>query len=101
MFDNEQGITEIKLMGRVRHYCPMGDDWVSTDIEITVTDPATIPDYCDVTAHLKELDGRQIILENLCLDVHRFIKSQTQGYVIVTAKTKDAEHVPAQVTIAK
>lgn len=99
-FANEYNVSKIVMSGRVRHHCPLGKDWVSTDITIEVENPKTIPDYCDVTQYLTTLDGRELILENLCWLVHKYAKEQTGATVTVHGETKDAVHIPAVVSIS-
>ena len=93
-------MTDIEMHGRVRCFCPMGNDWYSADVSIRVSEPRLIPDYCNVDSFLASLDGTERIIEDVCADVHGYIKAQTRGNVTVSVKSGDAVHLPVEVTIA-
>lgn len=103
MFKNKQGVSEIEMTGKTHCFCPMGDDYYTAEVRIYVFQPKTIPDYCDVTAYLEELDGKNLIIEDLCKKVFRFISKQVgkKHGITVEVKVDDARHLPASVTIDK
>lgn len=98
MFENKQGINEIKLYGRFHGSCPMGNAWYSADVEITVSDPVTIPDYMDVDRFIHSLDGQSLIIEDLTTKVFDFMKEQTNGTVTVSSESSDGAHLAVKVT---
>lgn len=100
MFSNDYCVSRIELSGRVKHFCPLGNDWCSTAVEITATNLENIPDYCDVTEFLSALDGQSLTIEDLGKRVYDFMKKQTNGCVFVTLTTADARHISAKVTIS-
>lgn len=102
MFDNTQGVTEIQMVGTTHLYCPLGDDFYTANTTITVSNPSTIPDYCDVTKFFESIDGEKLIIEDACRRMVDFIKGQTGNAqaVTVTIKVNDARHLPVSVTIS-
>lgn len=102
MFENKQGVTEIHMMGTTHLYCPLGSDWYTANVTATVSEPKTIPDYCDVTAYLESLDGEKLIIEDACKAIYDFIRSQVGEAlcVTVTIDVDDARHLPVSVTVS-
>lgn len=99
MFENKQGIGKIKLDGRTHLFCPLGDDWYTANIHIEVSDPQTIPDYIDVTRFLEEMDGKSLIIEDVCKEVYVYMLGQTRGTIAVSVQVDDARHLPVTVGI--
>ena len=96
-FPNLQGITEINYRSRVRCYCPMGSDFYSADVAVQVNSPVNIPDYVEVDAFIRSLDGQSFILEDVCAIVWNKLKADTNGFVIVAVESSDAVHSPVSV----
>lgn len=92
------GVTRIRLSGRVKCFCPLGDDWYSGDVDVVVDDPAFIPDYCDVDRMLATIDGNDYIIEEVCSEVHGWFKDVTRGTVSVSVRVSDSVHLPVVVT---
>lgn len=99
-FENKQGIAEITMQKSVYCYCPMGSDWYTADVEVTVANPKEIPDYLDVDAFFKSLNNSELIIEDVVFKVHEFVSSQVVAAdeVIATATVKNAKHLPVRVT---
>lgn len=101
MFENTQGVTELRMCGRTHLYCPMGDDWYTLNVEMVAEGPETIPDYIDVTKRLEEMDGDSLIIEDAAHILAGFVRQQVgrASKVEVTATVDDARHVPVVVTV--
>lgn len=97
-FRNEQGVTRIEAVGRIKCFCPLGDDWYSGDVAVKVESPEMIPDYCDVDKMLAAIDGSERIIEDVCADVHSWFKDATHGRVSVSVSVCDSVHLPVVVT---
>lgn len=102
MFKNKQGITEITMNGTTHLFCPLGNDFYTANTTITVSEPKMIPDYCDVTKFFEEIDGKSLIIEDVCKKVLKFVKKQTKNAtsITVTIEVDDARHLPVSVTIS-
>lgn len=102
MFKNKQGITEITMYGTTHLFCPLGNDFYTANVTITVSEPKMIPDYCDVTKFFESIDGKNLIIEDACRKTMKFIRKQTRvaSSITVTIDVNDARHLPVSVTIS-
>ena len=98
-FANEGKITDIEYWGRVRCYCPLGRDFYSADVVVSISDPQMIPDYCDLDAKLRKMDGKELTLEEACYRFFKFCRKQIKhGYLKVSVYSADATHSPVKVS---
>lgn len=99
-FENKQRINKIKIAGRARMFCPMGNAWYTGDFAITLQNPSSIPDYLDVDKFINELDGNECIIEDAVASVYDFMVEQVGGgKVCVSCAVADAGH--AAVTVER
>lgn len=100
MFKNEQGVTKIVMRGTTHLYCPLGDDWYTASATVEVTNPATIPDYIDVTKEFEAMDGESLIIEDAAQRLARFVRGQVgAATVLVRVDVLDARHIPVSVEV--
>lgn len=99
-FENEQGVKKIRLFAKAHCNCPMGDEYYTGDVVITIKNPVTIPDYVEVQEYIASLDGDDLIIEDLARTIHDYIKNQTNSEVEVVVSVSDAyKHMPVEVTV--
>lgn len=97
-FENTQGITNVKLLGRFRAYCPLGKAWYSGEVYAELTNPTYLVDYCDVDKFISRIDGTETIIEDVVAKVHSYLLDKTQSAnVLVECNVKDAAHLPVTV----
>lgn len=100
MFDNDYNVTMIEITERVRCYCPLGNDYYTADVVLICKNPKTIPDYLDIDAYARKLDGKEMIIEKLVAKMFKMFKKETSSKngVIVKAIVADASHAPVIIT---
>lgn len=100
-FKNKQGITNIRMSGIFKAYCPLGRKNYTGKVSIQVNEPTNIPDYCDVDSFIDSLNGRKKIIEDAVDEIHDFITKQVKSYELlkVSCRVDDAAHSP--VTVVK
>lgn len=99
-FENTQNVNKIRLFAKAHCNCPLGDEYYTGDIVITVEAPRTIPDYVEVQEYIAKLDGKDLIIEDLANTVYTYMKEQTDGRVSVVVSVSDAyKHMPVEVTV--
>lgn len=97
-FENTQGITSISMSGKVRANCPIGKQYYSGNVVVTVDNPGRIPDYCDVDKFMISLDGTDSSIEDVVAAVFDFVTQQVEsGLVKVVCRVDDAVHAPVLV----
>jgi len=98
-FENVQGITKIEFKGKFRAFCPLGKAFYSGDVYVTIENPTAVPDYCEVDALFKEIDGSETIIEDAVARVYGWVSSATDAAnVKVECTVSDAAHLPVIVT---
>lgn len=100
-FKNKQGITNIRMSGTFKAYCPLGRKDYTGNVAIQVNEPSNIPDYCDVDRFVDSLNGSERIIEDAVCEIHAFIAKQVRSYELlrVSCRVDDAAHSP--VTVVK
>lgn len=98
-FENTDGILSIKMDGvLVMCFCPIGKTMCTYDVTIEMEPDEWIPDYLEVEAMIRLLEGKEYTLESACAE----ICNNVNGYVrpkkvSVVVKCEDARHMPAEV----
>ncbi len=98
-FENVQGITEISFTQNVQCFCPLGNDWYTNQLSVTMIPDKIIPDYCDVDDFIRSLSGKELIIEDVIKQVFDYIKKEYNPKSIkVQSQVNDAKHLPVCVT---
>ena len=97
-FYNEQGISRIKMFGKVHCFCPLGGDWYDADIDVELSPADTIMDYCDVDKFFDSLNGDNLIIEDVVSRVFNYFCVYYPSDLSVTAKVDNGAHLPVEVT---
>lgn len=98
-FENVDGITSITMDGiRVGCFCPIGKSMCTYNVTVRLKPNKWIPDYIEVEAMIKLLEGKTHTLESacakICNDINGYIEPKK---ISVTIICKDARHMPAKV----
>lgn len=97
-FENVQGITEIRFEQNVQCYCPLGDDWYTNQLNITMIPNKIIPDYCDVDNFIRGLSGTSLIIEDVIKCLFEYIMREYEPKnVRIESYVNDAKHLPVRV----
>lgn len=97
--ENVQGITKIEFKGKFRAFCPLGKAFYSGDVYVTIENPTTVPEYCEVDELFKEIDGSDTIIEDAVAKVYSWVSRATDAaHVKVECTVTDAAHLPVIVT---
>lgn len=97
-FTNSQGITEISMSKLIRNFCPLGNDWYTNKLSIVIKPDETIPDYVEVDKELNELEGKEMIIEDVVQVVVGIFAKYNCKYIEVKSFVDDAVHLPVTVT---
>ncbi len=97
---NKQGIKEIEIEPSVCCYCPLGADWYNMKVNIKIKIDKYYPNYCDIRAFLnEEIQGKNLIIEDVLDKVYNFIKLYEPKELVVTGIVSEIEsHPPVKVT---
>lgn len=99
-FENKQGITKIEFNQNIQCYCPLGSDWYTNHVHVSVIPNNVIPDYCDVDDFMRSLGGESLIIEDVVDKIFTyFISEYGCLYVKVQSFVDDAKHL--SVTVVK
>ena len=103
--ENEYGVAQIDMSRNVRCYCPLGKDWYSAKVTMTIRNMTVctrIPNYCKVDEFISSLDGQKLILEEVAYKVKSFLLELTNSEehcIVVQVTSEDAVHLPVIITI--
>lgn len=96
-FENKQGIKSIELFGKVRCFCPMGQDWYDADVEVCFYPTDTIMDYCDVDKFFEGMNNAERIIEDVVAETFAYFEAYRPELLSVEATVKNATHLPVKV----
>lgn len=83
----------IKITEVIHNFCPIGQDIYTNNIQITIEPNQCIPDYIDVTAFIKSLEGKELTIEDTCFEIiEHLIVEYSPKYVKVYTSAPDAVH---------
>lgn len=98
-FENKQGITCITMEKKIHNFCTIGQDWYTNDIDISIEPDKVIPDYIEIDKSLNELEGKELIIEDVVASVVDILKEYEPLSIEVYSRVEDATHLP--VTVSK
>lgn len=96
-FENKQGITDITMEKKIHNFCTIGKDWYTNNIDMYIEPDKLIPDYIEIDEALKELEGKELIIEDVVAAVVEILKEYEPSYIRVVSKVNDATHLPVTV----
>lgn len=97
-FENVQGITEISFEQNVQCYCPLGNDWYTNQLFITIVPDKLIPDYCDVDDFIRGLSGKSLIIEDVIKEIFEYFKNEyAPKNIKIQSYVNDAKHLTVRV----
>lgn len=100
-FENTQNIHKIVNMHDIVCFCPLGQDFYSAVVEVTIIEPKTIPDYLDTDRFVDSLSGKELIIEDLANEIAQRFKEDTDAEIVtVEAYVSNAKHSPVTVTVS-
>lgn len=98
MIENKTGITEIKMTKIAHCFCPLGGDWYTAHITMTVKPDAHLFDYCDVDEYIKRnIEGQKLIIEEIAKELVDMCRTIVPYRVEVEIFVEDAVHLPVTV----
>lgn len=99
-FENTYDVEYIKNTHDIVCFCPLGQDYYSAKINITIVSPERIPDYCDSDKFVNKLSGEHKIIEDLACEIARYFKAETNAVTVaVEAEVTNAAHSPVKITV--
>lgn len=96
-FRNEYNISEIKMYKKLHNLCTIGQDWFTSNLEITMIPGDTIPDYIEVDKDIQKYESQELIIEELVNNICEDLKQYNPKYVKVVSKVNDAQHLEVEV----
>lgn len=98
MITNKAGITEIKMKKVAHCFCPLGSDWYTAHILMTVKPDTHLFDYCDVDNYIKNnIEGKKLIIEEIAAELTAMCQTVVPFSVEVEVHVEDAVHLPVTV----
>ena len=96
MIENTYGVRKIIMQLRARCFCPLGEDWYTSDCSIEFVPDRLIPDYVEVGKWLEEnVDGKKMIAEEVADSIHNFFTERYKPKdCLVSCSVSDAKHCP-------
>lgn len=99
-FENTYNVGLIKNTHDIVCFCPLGKDYYSAKITVTVAKPKRIPDYCDSDKFVNKLSGKRKIIEDLASEIAQYFKKETKAALVsVEAEVTNAAHSPVTITV--
>ncbi len=97
-FENTMGIDKIKMRKKLHNLCTIGQDWYTSNVEITFVPYKVIPDYMEIDKALDEIDEKELVVEEVVSEIVDILKKYNPQYIKVTNNVDDAKHLPVEVT---
>ena len=99
--NNLYNVKKVKYRKNVHCKCPLGNDWCTYKVKVTVKPKDEIADYCNIDNFIMTcIDGKEMILEQAVHEIKKFIETQYTGSEVkVKGTVKDAVHGKATVTV--
>lgn len=96
---NTNQITQIEFTQNIQCFCPLGKDFYTAQVSVSMHPDKYIPDYCEIEAYMRKLSGRDLIIEDLVGEVYEYLNHLINpGKLKVTAYVNDAAHFGVIVT---
>lgn len=100
-FENTYNVGSITNTHNIVCFCPLGNDFYSAEVKVTVERPKFIPDYLDTDAYIEKLAGGEHIIEDLTDNIAQHFLSETEAdHVTVSAYVENAKHSPVEIIVA-
>lgn len=72
---NTRKIDLIVMKPTTRVFCPLGKDWYTAKLTVTVVRPEDVPDYCDVEEWMSQnVREKAYIIEDVVGMVYQYVK---------------------------
>lgn len=97
--ENEPKVEEIIYEDTVINFCPIGKSLYRNNLTITIHPDKVLPDYIEMHQEIRELEGKNLIIEEAVDLVLEIVKKYKPHGAIVTTVVDDANH--PKVTISK
>lgn len=98
-FKNKQGITSITGRKRISLYCPLGKDYYTADIDVSLVPDNVIMDYCELDTYLNNQSGLSLIIEDLIDKVYNHLQDEYKPKSLtVNVKAYSNTHLPVEVS---
>lgn len=95
---NTYEITAYEFEREIQAFCPLGKDFYTCNIKVTLNPADEIFDFCEVDNFIKGLGGKNAIIEELVAEVHAFMKKFNPHFLEVQGIAKSNTHFPVTVT---
>lgn len=96
-FENKYNISVIRMYKVIHNLCPIGKDLYTNNLDIKIIPGNTIPDYIEVEKSLDELEGKQMVIEDVVNQVLEKLKQYEPKKVNVVSSVSDAIHLEVNV----
>lgn len=98
--ENIQGITRIEYAIKSHNFCPIGQDWYTSNLKAVIEPDKQIPDYIELDNFVRNhIDKKEMIIEDAVATLFNHIQMQYKPkYLIVTNAVNDAKHSAVTVT---
>lgn len=99
MIENNENVKTVEMFPQVKCFCPLGKDWYTNKLHITLEITDYYIDYLDVQKFLKEeVEGHGFTIEGACKKIYDFLKEQGFEEIEIEAEASDGAHFPVKVT---
>jgi hypothetical protein len=93
-FQNKQGITRITFQARTHNFCPIGQAHYTNTVKVEMVPGDIIPDYDEVQADMKALDGETLIIEDAVAKVFDNLNQYGPKELTVSSRAEGNGHFP-------
>lgn len=99
--ENKYGVSSIKLVEDVQHFCPLGEQVGITHYEVTVEPGKHLAELLALHWSIQEMVGTKFTLESGARMVYDKVAEayKDADWITVTASCGMNRHMPAEVTI--
>lgn len=99
-FKHTQGLSNVSFNKTITVFCPLGNDFYTATVSVSLTPGEVMLDYLDIESYFKELQGSHLIIEDLVAEVYtKFETDFEPKKLTVQVYAENATHFP--VTVVK
>lgn len=97
-FANTMGIDEIEFKMKTRNFCPLGQDYYTNQLAVSILVGEIVPDYCVVQKDINEqVNQKELSIEDAVAKVGEIISEYEPLAAVIESYADDAVHFPVKV----
>lgn len=99
VLENKENISELAFTANVYPFCPIGTDTYGAKIEVRCELDKQYPEYCELTAEINRLSGKEYTVEQLCEAVANIVNEFKPNSASIAVNASSNIHL--SVTVVK